>query len=275
MDITLNDLLNFDKNNMDNIKIRFNQSNPEVNPMDLYLKDPERVNTQWFLWRSSQRYFKEGQIAVCLLKVGDDKWLLTTIKKIKKDLNVVNGINYEAEELSEYKKYYGRVIIKFHKTFQSQGIYYKGIYEELIVNQILPATFDGYDFPGYDKVKLTFGELENIISIYKKDWVAALENQKAVYLITDMSNGKLYVGSATGDNGMLLQRWRDYISNGHGGNKGLKMLVEDKGFDYVKQNFQYSILENYNAKVDDREILERESWWKEMLKTREFGYNCN
>lgn len=275
MDITLNDLLNFDKNNMDNIKIRFNQSNPEVNPMDLYLKDPERVNTQWFLWRSSQRYFKEGQIAVCLLKVGDDKWLLTTIKKIKKDLNVVNGINYEAEELSEYKKYYGRVIIKFHKTFQSQGIYYKGIYEELIVNQILPATFDGYDFPGYDKVKLTFGELENIISIYKKDWVAALENQKAVYLITDMSNGKLYVGSATGDNGMLLQRWRDYISNGHGGNKELKMLVEDKGFDYVKQNFQYSILENYNAKVDDREILERESWWKEMLKTREFGYNCN
>ena len=34
-------------------------------------------------------------------------------------------------------------------------------------------------------------------------------------------------------------------------------------------------LENYNAKVDDGVILERESWWKEILQTREFGYNDN
>lgn len=40
-------------------------------------------------------------------------------------------------------------------------------------------------------------------------------------------------------------------------------------------NFQYSILENYNAKVDDNLILERESWLKETLQTRSFGYNSN
>ena len=39
--------------------------------------------------------------------------------------------------------------------------------------------------------------------------------------------------------------------------------------------FQYSILENYNAKVDDDIILSRESWWKEIFKSREFGYNKN
>ena len=107
-----------------------------------------------------------------------------------------------------------------------------------------------------DKVKIKFNQ-------HKKDWMAALQNQKAVYLITDRSNGKLYVGSATSDNGMLLQRWENYIDSGHGGNKELIELVNKEGIDYIKRNFQYSVLENYNAKVDDSVILERESWWKE------------
>ena len=51
--------------------------------------------------------------------------------------------------------------------------------------------------------------------------------------------------------------------------------IAEKGFDYIKQNFQYSILENYNARVDDRVILDRESWWKETLQSRTFGYNDN
>lgn len=74
---------------------------------------------------------------------------------------------------------------------------------------------------------------------------------------------------------MLLQRWSNYIENGHGGNIELKKLVEEKGFDYVKKYFQYSILENYNAKIDDHIILEYESWWKNTLQSRKHGYNAN
>ena len=75
--------------------------------------------------------------------------------------------------------------------------------------------------------------------------------------------------------GMMLSRWSNYAENGHGGNKELRKIAESKGFDYIKQNFQYSILENYNAKVDDHIILDRESWWKETLQSRLFGYNDN
>ncbi len=275
MDIKINDLLKFEDDIIDNVKIRFNQSNATDNPLDLYQKNPEIVNTQWLFWRGQKRYFYEGQIAVSFLKLTRDTWLLTTIKKVTKDLNIVDGISFEGEELEEYKKYYGRVIVKYHKTFQTQGIYYKNICEELVVNQILPVSFDGYDFPGYDKVCLTFEQLETIIQQHKKDWVSALENQKAVYLITDTFNGKLYVGSATSDQGMLLQRWSNYVFNGHGGNVELKLLIEQQGFEYVKKYFQYSILENYNAKVDDHIILERESWWKEVLQSRKHGYNAN
>ena len=31
----------------------------------------------------------------------------------------------------------------------------------------------------------------------------------------------------------------------------------------------------HNARVDDSVILERESWWKETLQSRKFGYNAN
>lgn len=275
MELYLNDLLHIGSENMKNVKIRFNQFNGSEDPLDLYIRDPDIVNTQFFLWRSKQRYFAVGQIAICFLKISEDMWLLTTIKKIKKDLDVIEGINYECEEIAEYKPYFGRLIIKFHKTFQTQGVFYKSVFKELIVDQILPSQYDGEDFPGYDKVRLSYEQLSSIISREKRDWIAALENQKAVYLITDKHNGKLYVGSATSDTGMLLQRWKNYIENGHGGNKELKRIVNENGLEYIKRYFQYSILENYNSKVDDSVILERESWWKETLQSRNFGYNQN
>lgn len=273
--IVLNDLLHFDLQEAGTIKVRFNQDSPDADPMELYLKDPETVNTQWLLWRKTQRYFRVGQIAICLLKLTEDTWLLTTIKRIVRELDVTYGINYEAEELSQYSKYYGRVVLQFHKTFQSQGVYYGNICDELLVNQILPSVYDGREFPGYDSVRLSYEELAVIVATNKKDWVVALQNQKGVYLITDTSNGKLYIGSATGDEGMLLQRWKNYVANGHGGNKELMTIVEQNGLDYIKRNFQYAILENYNAKVDDHIILRRESWWKQTLMTRKFGYNRN
>lgn len=273
--IMLNDLLKFNDDDINNVKLKFNQTSEYEDPMELYQANPEIINNKWLFYRRERRYFSEGQIAICFLKLSYDTWLLTTIKKVDKELDKDDAINYEGHEIEEYKQYFGRVIIKYHKTSMQQGRYYSEICDELEVQQILPAVFDGDDFPGYDKVRLSYSQLKAVIERNKRDWIAALENQKAVYLITDKSNGKLYVGSATGDNGMLLQRWRNYVDNGHGGNKELVELINKEGMDYIKQNFQYSILENYNAKVDDHVILDRESWWKETLQTRKFGYNNN
>lgn len=260
------------------IKIKFNIFNGYDDPMVLYMKNPEIINNQWLFWREKNKNFKIGEIAICLLRIGYDQWLLTTIKKITNDLNIRNGINYEGTELPEYSKYYGRIILSFHKTLQNPVVTKDTVWNQLEVLQILSSPFDGIDFPGYDNVNITFHELEAIITRHKRDWIKALENQKAIYLISDKSNGKLYIGSATGDNGMLLQRWSAYIANGHGGNVELRKITEDpsKGFSYVQENFSYAILENYNARVDKNFILKRESWWKSTLKTRvPFGYNMN
>lgn len=273
--ILIDDLLHIPPEIAGGVKVKFNQHNGYNDPMELYLQEPDTVNTQWLFWRTKQRYFNVGQIAICLLKLSYDTWLLTTIKRVTKELGVYDGINYEGEELEEYRQYYGRVIIKYHKTAQTQGMFYSTVQKDLEVLQLLPAAFDGEEFPGYDNVRLSYLQLATIIQRRKQSWVAALENQKAVYLITDTSNGKLYVGSATSDKGMLLARWSSYVENGHGSNKELIALVREKGLEYVQQHFQYSILENYNARIDDHVVLKRESWWKETLQSRKFGYNDN
>lgn len=273
--ILLKDLIKFPEDEYHHIKVKFNQWNGYDNPIDLYKTEPDVINKQWLFWRTKRRYFNVGDIAICFAQISGDYWLLTTVKRVTEELNVENGINYLGDEFVQYSGLYGRTIVKFHKDFQTQCRLISGIEEDLEVNQILSDTFDDDDFPGYDRIKLSYAKLASILNRGKRDWIAALESQKAVYLITDTNTGKLYVGSATSDNGMLLQRWRSYAANGHGGNKELIALINEQGFDYVRSNFQYSILENYNSKVDDSVILDRESWWKEVLQTRKFGYNSN
>ena len=275
--ILLNDILKLDQEEIKNTRIKFNIYNGYTDPLELYKENPDEVNIRWFLWHDSRRYFHSGQTAICFLRVATDTWLLTTIKHIIKELDVgqEGGIGYDAEDVDTYKKYFGRILVKYHNTNKSMGRTFESVMQELEVLEILNDKFTGDEFPGYENVRLTYSQLKVIIDRKTPGWISALENQKAVYLITDTKTGRLYVGSATAQQGMLLQRWSEYVSNGHGGNVGLKDIVEKHGFNYVKEYFQYSILENYNARMDDGYILKRETWWKDTLKSREFGLNKN
>lgn len=274
-EIMLNDLLRF--SDFSNVKIKLNKSNGVDDPIDLFQKNPDLVNNQWLFWRKKRRFFNVGQIAINLIRVQGDVYLLTTIKRVTKELDLENNINYEGEELDRYQPFFGRVLVKFHKSFPTTVVGAAQIINQMVVSQLLPDVYTNQGFPGYDSVCLSYSELKSALERYKSEWITALSNQKAVYLIRDKYNGKVYVGSATSQKGMLLSRWKSYIANGHGEDKILKNLVMTRGFDYVKNNFQYSILENYNSRVDDALILSRESWWKKVFDSRnsKFGYNAN
>lgn len=273
--IMLNDLLRFDAAEVPNVRVKFNIYNGYDDPLDLYKTNPDEVNVTWFLWHDDRRYFNVGQTAICLLKLRGDQWLLTTIKKITRLLDVTDGVGYDADEVKEYEQYFGRLVVEYHNPCRTMGRKYENVMDELEVVQILNEQYTGNEFPGYENVRLSYPLLKNIVDRQLPGWVDALRNQKAVYLITDTKTGKMYVGSATSQTGMLLQRWSSYAADGHGGNVELRELVKQQGLDYVKENFQYSILENYNARMDDGYILKRESWWKETLCTRTHGYNKN
>ena len=184
------------------------------------------------------------------------------------DLNRFDGVGYEYASLPEYEKYCGRLIVKFKNKSQTMIRLATSVIDQCEVEQILPNIFDNDIFPGYENVKLSWHELSRVIT--KEGWKTALQNQKGVYLITDTSNGKMYVGSAYGES-MILGRWQSYIQTGHGGNLGLKEMTTE----HIRENFEYSILDIYKAKTDDKLIIKRESWWKTILKTRSYGYNKN
>ena len=72
------------------------------------------------------------------------------------------------------------------------------------------------------------------IALNDPTWIGALKNVKAIYAITDISNGKLYIGSACG-NGGLFGRWSDYINNLTGGNQEFEDIKKINGEDYIKK----------------------------------------
>ena len=127
------------------------------------------------------------------------------------------------------------------------------------------------EFPGYNSVAISNGVLRIITEQKIASWHAALSNIKGVYLITDTSTGKHYVGKASGNVG-IWQRWCDYAVTGHGGNVDLKTLLSQHGPEH-RRHFQYSILEIADTHASDLDILARESYWMNVLKTREFGLN--
>lgn len=268
--IKLNDILQFE--NIKNVKIRFNlMFGGNWNPIETFKNNETKKLLDGHYWNyNKKKSFKNGQITVGLIRIksNENLWLLFHVGKITTDLNILNGVGYEYETLNEFEKYFGRLIIRFKNSTQNMVRNAESVIEHCEISQILPDVFDNDIFPGYDKVILSWQQLSRVLE--KDSWKTALQNQKGVYLITDISNGKMYVGSAYGDE-MILNRWKSYVKNGNGNNKELKAL----DFDHIKSNFRYSILDIYKSTTEMQVILERENWWKEILLSRKFGYNCN
>lgn len=60
-----------------------------------------------------------------------------------------------------------------------------------------------------------------------------------------------------------------------GGNKEMIELRNKYGAEYITSNFSYSILEIFDKKTSRDTVLSRESYWKGVLRTIEFGMNDN
>lgn len=99
--LKLNDLLNLSEDELKNTKVKFNQWNGKTDPIERYKENPDIINNEWFFWRNKDRYFEVGQIAVCLLKMTNDMWLLTTIKKLQKNLMSQMGLTTKGTKLKD------------------------------------------------------------------------------------------------------------------------------------------------------------------------------
>ncbi len=143
---------------------------------------------------------------------------------------------------------------------------------EKVITQL--ANTSQFVFPGYENVLLTYNELKQIIDNRQTyvDWHIALSSINAIYAITDLSNGKIYIGSSYNKNG-LLGRWSEYTTTIHGGNEAFKQLHALCSTAHLY--FQYSILKVLPKDITALEAVEVENIFKRKLQTISFGYNHN
>lgn len=191
------------------------------------------------------------------------------------NISLLDNNDTIGELLNKYRK---RLVIKLDENL---GINFELTYEAVAKKNI--EVFEVFPdiaiekFNGYQNVSINHKELREIVSNNELSWKLALSSVKAVYVITDTKTGKLYIGSAYGDSQGLWQRWEYYadFKDLTAGNKEFEVLVKEKGKNYIKDNFKYSILEIFDTKTKQEYILERENYWKNVFETKKFGMNWN
>ena len=130
------------------------------------------------------------------------------------------------------------------------------------ISALRPQRFLETEMPGWHQLVLEWRELSNL----PQSWALRMAEWRGIYLITDQTDARHYVGSAYGAEN-ILGRWRAYAQTGHGGNKLLR------GRD--PRNFRFSILQRVSPDMDPEDVIALEDSWKTRLQTRELGLNAN
>ncbi len=254
--------------NKDNYKIHI-ASYSENSPLEAYYDNSFK---EWQEWQSKRNF--KCEMVISLIQYSHDVWMFAGVYKILGNEWIEDHYEYDTIILPNQEEFIGRIFIKHKRTGRASYLWgTEKIEDQFVLHEIRPKALTIQDYPGHNNVLISHRELKIIINQQVETWYGALSNIKGIYLITDTHNGKHYVGSAKGEEG-IWQRWCNYANDGHGGNKELKLILKEKGDDYMN-NFQYAILEIADFQIHDDNIIERESYWKNILKSREFGYNEN
>ena len=144
--------------------------------------------------------------------------------------------------------------INWHRRADKAEFKITVIHEESLLSEQPPASYRKWDLR-WDQLKL--------LSESSK---ARLRGWCGIYYIFDISDGRGYVGKASGAHN-LLGRWRNYGDTGDGGN--LKLRGRDP------LNFRFSILELIPGDMEDGDVEQREQNWMVRLRTRTRTHGLN
>jgi hypothetical protein len=256
-------------------KVHFACWNGSNQPLDVFVRSRTEWES-WNRWRGVHDIFNRDFIfALIDFYPERDRWLFGGSYEVLSKTGQQKAHSYVVKLLDESLPYIGRLKVILKRPGRAKVMNLENYYHKFTVSEILPHPYTGEAFCGYDSINIAFSMLESVFAIQRADWKAALENTKGVYLITDTSNGKRYVGAAYGVTG-IWSRWGSYIFTGHGYTDELTKLIATHGLDYARQHFRFALLEQRTMKTDDLVIIQRERYWKDVLLTREpYGYNKN
>ncbi len=185
------------------------------------------------------------------------------------------GMFYDLREVEGFEILKNQVVIDWGKAALSWMQNWTTEKDVVRIDQV--AVNEGVPyFTRYEDVLLSYSQLKQVV--VDKEWKTRLEACNCVYVITDKSNGRQYVGVTykglkAGMKGGILSRWTEYAETGHGEDVTLKKLCQDNP-NYA-ENFQWSILETLPLSVIPKVAIDIETRWKDKLLTKVWGYNNN
>lgn len=270
-----NDVLLFDLLKLENpdlqpqwCKVHLASFNQHDRPIDVYLNGEF---DSWQSWQSGRNF--EREFVVALIQLGrPNLWLYAGSYRRNGIKEVDSHYEYDLEPQSNTQGLAGQTICFFERPGRQSYLYGETVAPHCRIYEVKSERIQLADFPGFKNINISFAELEIIVRQGIPSWQSALENVAGVYLISDQSDGKLYVGSATGAGG-IWSRWRAYL-NGHGDNVRLRKLIVDSGRARAQQ-FHFSVLEIADTHTKPEDVLRREIHWKEVLVSRLHGHNGN
>ncbi len=280
--LKLLDLLKISESELKNYKVHFaTGTNDKMKPYKKFLIGEFK---EWPEQQTNKNFSRPYVLS--LIYYNKDMWIFggiykVTDKPVPIEISEENwkGWKYGTELVDCQTDLIGRIVVYYKKEYRQSYPNLEMIPEngirprDMVISSILDKRVSITDFGGFDEVNIDYETLESIVRDNIPSWRSALSKVKGIYLISDKLTGKLYVGSAYGDE-CIWQRWAAYAKDGHGGNRELKALLAEYGADY-RYNFKYSILEVCNMNLGNEYIIGRENYWKEVLQTRKFGLNKN
>lgn len=282
MELLLNNIFHLSESEINNSRIELNmrEGSGGIFYIDKWLSLEQSVKNSgisdcsYWGWYGNKRNFHIGQTVFSFIKMSYDEWLFISAAEI---VDVPESSRAKVKIIEKYKPLFGRLVIRYYKgnTYARYVFRMDKIIENCTVKEILPCQYNGEQFEGYDRVHLPYYKLSDVFhGKIMPTYYEALKKITGVYCLTDTHTGKLYIGSATGGEG-VAGRWGNYLDSKHGGNKKLIALYEQKGFEYFEKYFTYTLLEYFGLSYDPEKILEREQYWKKCLGTIRNGYNDN
>lgn len=269
------EILHLDSSFFKNTKVHFAYPcGPELKDKPIY----QFTSGGFKEWQECQNARNFGRkYILSLIKIGKGEWLFAGIYESLgcvplEDVNL-GKFKYTTRLTDKGEDLIGRAVIRHLLKGKMAIRNGENCNDGLDICEIKRDKVTLEPFTSFESTSIPFDFLQVIVKQQEPSWKSALSSVKGVYLIADKSNGKLYVGAAYGKEN-FWQRWSVYADNGHGGNVKLRKIIEEKGLDYAKKNFVFSILETCKNKVARTDIIEREtSYWKKVLLTEKFGYN--
>jgi len=95
--------------------------------------------------------------------------------------------------------------------------------------------------------------------------VVGNKTKTGIYKLTNIENGMCYVGQAVD----IADRWKTHIKRGCGAESGGRNKLYPAMYAIGPENFTFEIIEE----CDRSKLNEREDYWQEYFKAKEFGYS--